>query len=153
MEGDGDWEDNTERDETIHNRKNVFFRWLYKYKYFHWLYIHIKKKTGCNCFVLFNALLLLYSVLFNVLLFSLINMLFLLHFLKNFSFSLKVFVYKLLLFLLFLPEWFLCYSFKLQPKCGWPSGLDAHPLGFDDYFFNLLALPVKCNLFPPLTHY
>ena len=113
----------------------------------------LKKKTGCNCFVLFNALLLLYSVLFNVLLFSLINMLFLLHFLKNFSFSLKVFVYKLLLFLLFLPGWFLCYSFKLQPKCGWPSGLDAHPLGFDDYFFNLLALPVKCNLFPPLTHY
>ena len=79
-------------------------------------------------------------------------MLFLLHFLKNFSFSLKVYVYELLTnfigFLLFFAQmvFMLLISFSqimVDQAVQLPSHklqLSSHLLGFDDCIFNLLGL-------------
>ena len=85
-----------ERQETIHNRKNF---WRINF-FFHRLYKYIFLKTAVAT--------ALYSFLFNK------HVIFYYIFLKkNFSFSLKVHVYKLLtnfMFYFYLLGWFSCYS-------------------------------------------
>ena len=79
MEGNGDGEDNMERQETMHNRK-YFWRINFSF-FFDCIYIIFYKRVVTA----------LYSFLFNK------HVIFYYIFLKqNFSFSLKVSVYKLL---------------------------------------------------------
>ena len=115
MEGDRDEEDNTERHETIHKRKNFwwnsffFFHWPYKYNFFFIDCIHIFLKQK-------NRLQLLCT------LFSLIKMLFLLHFLQKLFLDIESIciqiINKFYVFYFYLPGWFLCYSLS-SAKISW----------------------------------